>query len=252
MNKKVMSVIQVALVAVIIASGVKVYKYNQSLNQTDNIENNSRDMLSEVEEFDDSEELRLKRIQASRDFLAKLAEEYPDTVAHIDIKDTKVSYPVVQTTDNSFYLTHAPTKEWNPNGSIFMSYLNNPDFEDDNTIIYGHHIKSGKLFHNLHKFREQEFYDKVNTIEMHTSQGPKTYKIFSVYIADPSYQYKHANYESVEDKYDFFREVIDKNIITTNYDEDELFSEDSKIVTLSTCVAGGATRFVVHGIEISE
>lgn len=264
MKKRTMTIIQVLLVIVIIFSGVKIYSYSQNLKETDRIEARSRELLEAaklaeekaLQEAKDkeiaAEKERQRKIQVSRDLILELQNEFPEAVGHIDIEDTRISYPVVQSKDNAFYLNHSPTTEWNPNGSIFLDYRNSIDFDDDNTIIYGHHIRTGKLFHNLHKFREQEFLNNVDIIEIHTNQGLKKFRVFSVYVTDPSFQYRHVNYPNTEMKHGFLQEILDRNIMETTYDEEALFEEDSKILTLSTCANSGVTRMVVHGIEIDE
>ena len=60
----------------------------------------------------------------------------PDVIAWIDIPGLSISYPVVQGTDNAYYLHHLFTGEYNSSGSIFADCHNQPDFTDQNTIIY--------------------------------------------------------------------------------------------------------------------
>ncbi|HHT98018.1 MAG TPA: class B sortase [Clostridiales bacterium] len=261
MNSKILYVIQLILLIIFNLNGIKIYKYTQNLKQTNDIEISSRELIDNMSQYEyiynevmddkvlnehDEEEIIKQKNKISKDLINKLTEEYPDAIGHIHIENTSIYYPIVQTDDNEFYLTHSPKKDKNANGSIFLSYLNNPDFSDDNTVIYGHNIKSGKLFQNLHKFKDQEFYDKVNTIDVHTNEGHKVYKIFSVYSTDPNYQYKYTNFNTYDDKLDFINEVIDKSIIISDNDVDE----HSKIITLSTCGSNGNKRLVVHGAEI--
>lgn len=65
----------------------------------------------------------------------------PDVIAWIDIPGLSISYPVVQGTDNAYYLHHLFTGEYNSSGSIFADWHNQPDFADPNTIVYGHNMK---------------------------------------------------------------------------------------------------------------
>ena len=67
----------------------------------------------------------------------------PDVIAWIDIPGLSISYPVVQGTDNAYYLHHLFTGEYNGSGSIFADWHNQPDFADPNTIVYGHNMKNG-------------------------------------------------------------------------------------------------------------
>lgn len=256
--KKLFTFIQIILIVIIIISSVKIYNYSLNLKETDEVENISRNMWQDLIESNIDnytniviKETKESKLQDTLEFLANLKAEYPDTVAYINIDDTTISYPVVQADDNIFYLNRSPSKEHNPNGSVFMSYLNNSDFSDDNTVLYGHNVRSGKLFQNLHKFKDQEFYDEVNTIQLQTSVGSKTYKIISVYKTNPNYQYKTPNYSELKEKNVFINEILDKSLVNTDY-PDYLFSNDSKLLTLSTCEVGGKDRLVVHGVEITD
>lgn len=248
MKRKVLSVVQLVLLIIMAVSSIKIYNYKQSLNQTDKIEASTRQMLNDIEKT----VVDIDERNVGQRLIDELKKDYPNAVGYINIENTNISYPIVQTDDNSFYLTHSPDNEWNPNGSIFMSYLNDKDFNDDNTVIYGHNVRSGKLFQNLHKLRNQDFYDEVNTIKVYTSQGVKVYQIFTVYKTHPNYQYKYSNFATTEEKHNFIREVIEKSVVKTIYDENVLFDEDSQIITLSTCEVGGRERIVVQGYEVKE
>lgn len=67
----------------------------------------------------------------------------PDVIAWIQIPALDISYPVVQGKDNAYYLHHLFSGESNINGSIFVDCHNQPDFTDQNTIVYGHNMKTG-------------------------------------------------------------------------------------------------------------
>lgn len=254
MSKKQLTIIQILLLIIIILGGINIYNYNQNLKETGEIQKETKLIWKEMQVNNDVE---VDPIKTSQDFIADLQIRYPDTVAYINIDNTNVSYPIVQADNNDFYLNHAPNKEYNANGSVFMSYLNNSNFVDDNTVIYGHNVKSGKLFQNLHKLKEQSFYEKTNIIKLETSNGPKQYLIISVYKTEPEYQYKTPNYSSIEAKHDFIEEILKKSLINPAILKDlrinlseTIFDNDVKIITLSTCETGGKERLVVHGIEL--
>lgn len=73
---------------------------------------------------------------------AALRETNPDIVAWIYIEGTKINYPIVQGEDNSYYLKHLFSGEWNGSGCIFLDFRNDASFADRHSIIYGHHISS--------------------------------------------------------------------------------------------------------------
>lgn len=74
-----------------------------------------------------------------------LREINPDIVAWIYIEGTKINYPIVQGGDNSYYLKHLFSGEWNGSGCIFLDFRNDTSFADRHSIIYGHHMKNGTM-----------------------------------------------------------------------------------------------------------
>lgn len=71
---------------------------------------------------------------------AALREINPDIVAWIYIEGTKINYPIVQGEENSYYLKHLFSGEWNGSGCIFLDFRNDASFADRHSIIYGHQI----------------------------------------------------------------------------------------------------------------
>lgn len=87
--------------------------------------------------------------------MQKAAQFAPDLIGWIYMADTDIDYPVVQGTDNQYYLHHAPDGSENILGTIFLSYQCAPDFSDDLNILYGHNMQSG-MFGDIRRFKEQD------------------------------------------------------------------------------------------------
>lgn len=88
----------------------------------------------------------------------------PDIVAWLLIPETEISYPVVQGEDNQYYLKHTFRGEEHIAGSIFLDYRNQPDFSDSRSIIYGHNMKDGSMFHSLKEFQEDGYLEEHGEI----------------------------------------------------------------------------------------
>lgn len=101
------------------------------------------------------------------DFEALLAEN-PDTVAWIDFPGQDVSYPIVQSEDNSHYLEYSFEGIKSAYGAIFLDYRNQGLMNDGNTVIYGHNMKNGSMFGFLKKYREQDYYEKYPYFDIYT------------------------------------------------------------------------------------
>ncbi len=87
-----------------------------------------------------------------------LSEECKDFIGWIYIADSDIDYPIVQGTDNQYYLHHAPDGSENESGSIFLDYQCACDFSDKQNILYGHNMQSG-MFGDIRSFKEREKYD---------------------------------------------------------------------------------------------
>ena len=89
----------------------------------------------------------------------RLISKYPDVVGYIYGAYTGISYPIVQSSSNDYYINHDLDGNVNNNGSIFMEYLNSSDFSDHNTLVYGHNMKSGLMFAHLTNYKNQSYYN---------------------------------------------------------------------------------------------
>ena len=81
-----------------------------------------------------------------------------NVVGWLYCEGTPINYPVVQSTDNSYYLNRLYDNQSNSAGAIFMDAQNAPDLSDVNTIIYGHNMKNGSMFASLQNYDEQWYY----------------------------------------------------------------------------------------------
>ena len=87
-----------------------------------------------------------------------LQQENPDIVGWIEIENTKINYPVLQGTDNDYYLKHNYKKQKTQKGSIFLNKDYNWDIPSSNLQIYGHNMKNGEMFQGLLKYKSESYY----------------------------------------------------------------------------------------------
>lgn len=168
-----------------------------------------------------------------------------DIVGWIYIGALQLSYPVTHYTDNDFYLHRTFEKNDNFAGSIFEEYQNSTDFNDPNTIIYGHNMKNGSMFGTLSQL-EEKYTDDPN-IWVLTPDGDYCYRIFSMKkasISDETYTLFMGTDETFTDWCNKMRASsdIDTGAFT--------FTTESRILTLSTCTTDSGHRFVVQALRI--
>ncbi len=167
-----------------------------------------------------------------------------DTVAWIKVNGTDVNYPVVQTTDNSYYLTHAFDKSYNSSGWIFADYRCNMDEFRDNTIIYGHNRLNNTLFGTLLNATKKSWCDNKENriINLSTKTKNTLWQIFSVYTIDKESKYLNVYFKD-SNSYQSYLDTI-KNRST--YDFGVPLTTKDKILTLSTCSNNTKYRVVIH------
>ena len=101
-------------------------------------------------------------------------------VSWITIPGADISYPVVQGTDDEYYLKHNFKKEEDLFGCIFLEHNNKKDLTDSHSILYGHNIEGNMMFANLNRYEQPEFLKKCPQIEITTPERKFLYRIFSV------------------------------------------------------------------------
>ena len=193
-----------------------------------------REMKPEVPELPDSPELS-EQTGGSQPLplmnFTGVKKEISGILAWLTIPDTIIDYPVVQGQDNNYYLFHDAKNKKNGNGAIFLDYRAHDDFSDFNTVIYGHHMKSGKQFQNLLKFKDQTFWDTHPFAKLYTPAYTYRLEIIAVAVVRqdstlyryvfPSSAERIAHLEEIRSAAKFYRDIG--------------VTEEERIVTLSTC-----------------
>ena len=182
---------------------------------------------------------------AAMDFTALRAVN-SDVLGWILIPDTVISYPMVQGSDNSYYLKHTWRLSSSVVGAIFMEAQCSADFSDFNTIIYGHRMNNGSMFAGLAKYKNISYYKNHPTVYITDDAGSRAYQIFAAYevsvTSAESYQLEFAD---DADKQAF----IDKCLALSGGDTEIVPAPEDQILTLSTCTGWGhATRWVIQAV----
>jgi len=167
----------------------------------------------------------------------------PDIVGYINIPGTPISYPIAQTGNNEFYLYFDLHWERSGAAAIFVDYQNNLYLlADDNTIIFGHNMRNGTMFHSIRHFHREDFFREHTYILLDTPYRETVWDIFSFFHTTIAFDYMRTNFRNRNDFYDFLLELERRTIFTT----DIVLSPEDQILILSTCgVAGGPNRYVV-------
>lgn len=103
--------------------------------------------------------LELKPDEASGSIsFEQLLSTNPDVCAWISLDRTKIDYPVLQGTDNLSYLNTDVYGNFALAGSIFLDSHSDRAFQDDFSLLYGHHMENSKMFGDLDLYKEAGFF----------------------------------------------------------------------------------------------
>lgn len=174
-----------------------------------------------------------------------------DVYAWIRIPDTKIDYPILQGGPyDGYYLDHTIDGEAGYPGSIYTEKVNARDFTDFNTVIYGHNMKNGTMFKHLHKFKEKEFFDSHQFFEIYTEEETKIYRVYAALVYSDRRIMYGFDYETTEGRQAYL-DSLDTGESWNQFREGMVVDENSKIVTLATCIGGRPdNRWIVIGVEM--
>ena len=175
-------------------------------------------------------------------------------IGWLKIEGCDIDYPVMQTSNNEYYLDHNYTQEYDKNGSLFLDKDCDAAFPNDNMIIYGHHMKSGKMFGNLNYYSKESFWEDNKEFTFDTIYETGTYAVMYVFRS------KIYSEEEIVFKYYQFIDATSENEFNSNmeemanmslYDTGVTASYGDRLITLSTCDSSEEDgRFVVVAKKI--
>ncbi len=189
----------------------------------------------------------------------KMLEYNSESVGYIrQGKGEYIDYPILQHSDNDYYLYHLPDHKWSSMGSIFLDYRIEGGLNADYSIVYGHYI--GKRANNIMFGSLNWYWDRGSYHKEHPD--------FDIYVEDRHYKYYvfsimkvpaagdrvyNPYFESDEARLEFFEDVKSQSKYT--FKEAPELTLDSKVIMLSTCTTDKEVRFVmflVRGEEIYD
>lgn len=165
---------------------------------------------------------------------SNLLKQNADTVAWLKIGDTVINYPVVQGQDNQYYLKHRFDKQYSRAGTVFVDYRNTPDFQDQNTILYGHHMGNGTMFCTIKDYKKQAYYDQYPTMTLYTPNGDYLVEFFAGMIVPIRQKALPCFYMQFENDKAFTDYIADAKSRSTFQSTVDVQPGD-RIITLCTC-----------------
>ena len=159
-------------------------------------------------------------------------------IGWLKIDDTNIDYPVMQTSNNEYYLDHNYNQEYDRNGSLFLDAECDIVHRNTNLIIYGHHMRSGKMFGTLNKYSSESFYKEHPKFQFDTIYEKGTYEVMYVFRS------RIYNEDEIVFKYYQFLDAASEQEFNSNMQEMAAISlyntgvtavYGDELLTLSTC-----------------
>lgn len=153
-----------------------------------------------------------------------------DFVCWINIENTNIDYPVVQSDDNSYYLHRDIYGNYLYSGTTFLDYRD--DYKDSkNLIIYGHNMKNTTMFSELEKFKKKDFFNSNPTITLTDKNKERYYSAFAVLLVDENFGYTIPDFKNDDEYSKFLNKVCNESIFKVKNKP----TVSDQIITLSTC-----------------
>ncbi|MDO4356019.1 MAG: sortase [Clostridia bacterium] len=179
----------------------------------------------------------------------ELYEMNSDLIGWLTIEGTVIDYPVVQSIDPDYYLTHDFYGNKNSNGMLIMDEHCDVYKPSPSILIHGHNMKNGKMFKDLLKYANESFGKEHLTIQFDTLVDKRQYQVVAAFYS------KLYDEEKGEEGFRYYVNVQDLNSMAyfingirteRRYDTGVEFGANDEYIVLSTCsyhVTDG--RFVV-------
>ncbi len=186
------------------------------------IEEETKELKQYVEKQDEESNKNVLSV-----YWEQLKIENEQIVAWIYVPDCDISFPVMQTTDNKYYLKHTSNGEYNERGAIFLDCDANSSFSDNNSIIYGHSVEGGGMFTQIKNFSDETFFVEHPYFYLLTPSANYICDIFTFSKTTQSSVYYTTSFGDFKDS--VVQEMKDNALYSNDIEIDE------SMVTLSTC-----------------
>lgn len=243
-------------IGIIILSIFKIFNWhNDNKNTSKQLDDIKQDIIIKKIESDDSDELINPPDDKENDYwryinlpmisvnFNELKQKNSDTVAFLKVNGTNINYPVVQTTNNDYYLHHSYDKTKNDAGWVFLDYRNDINNFQDNTIIYAHGRYDTTMFGSLKNIFKNDWYNNTENYVIHLSTPTRNtlWQVFSVYKIPTETYYLTSSFGTNESHRKFINTITSRS----KYNFNTITNTNDKILTLSTCY-NNKEKVVLH------
>lgn len=243
-NKKLVWYIAIGLCAALLLAAIVVFCV-RFFGGRENFDGYKKDVTSQASAALPENPIDFKTLQS----------ENADVCAWIKVDGTVIDYPILQSAidaDDNFYLDHDMSGEKKRAGSIYIQKLNSKEFDNPNTLIYGHNMLNGTMFGQLKKFRNKNFFDENRNIYIYTPNHILKYEIISAFVYDDRHILNSFNFDIENECKEFFDECINPKSAVKQVLDGAALDTNDNIITLSTCTSNDSERYLVIGKLVDD
>ncbi|MCL2757118.1 MAG: class B sortase [Coriobacteriia bacterium] len=157
-----------------------------------------------------------------------------DTVGWIIIPGTRVNYPIVQGSDNTFYLTHLADRRANSSGAIFVDSAGSGSLNAKNNFIYGHNMRDGSMFSDMYLYMNQQYLIDHKSIYILTPECTYELRAIACLRISGSEQIRTFSFSSNND-FANYRDNLLSYSISTSRDYNEIRPRVDTLYSFITC-----------------
>lgn len=189
--------------------------------------------------------LKYKPTPEDKESLYDLMKINPAVRGWITIDNTHIDYPFVQGSYDFEYINKDVYGNFALSGAIFMDTMNDPDFKDPYTLLYGHHMSEGAMFGDIDKFLNKDFFEKNTTGTLYLPEETYKIEIFACVSADANDKNIYGQELLTTDDLPGLVSYIKKKAVNWR---DLNIKNGDRIIGLSTCADATTNgRHILYG-----
>ena len=182
---------------------------------------------------------------------SQLKSECSDIVGWIYSENTKINYPIVQSaydnpvTADYYYLYRDIHGQYSANGTPFLDVKCASNFNDFNSIVYGHHMNDGSMFASIDGYRKTAgYYEEHPVMYLNTPTQNYRVELFAGYLTDADSSTYTVSFPDTSSFLLYCQEMKAQS----DFQSDVEIQPGDRILTLSTCAYDWHdARYVVQG-----
>ena len=268
-KKRILYIISMfLLIAIFVGCGIYLISYYLDSRKSENRVDELKQLIVTEEEVDEPDGINIGSagmtdtvsyvdidgVSVQKKF-EELYRQNHDFIGWLTIDGMVIDYPVMQTPDDEEYYLHRDFDgEYSRAGTPFIDTASDVKTPGDNIIIYGHHMQTGKMFHDLEDYEDEAFYSEHKYITFDTIYGNGTYEVIAafrtqIYPVDyTGFKYYEFFNASTKEEYDSY---VSNCKSLTGYNIPVTAAYGDSLITLSTCAYHTENgRFVVVAKKI--